>query len=83
MINERLGRYVFPAFIIAVVLVTLSLWFKSTLLFYSGQSIHVLVPLLYIGVIFSVLKVTINLVWSPPWDPSMMSPEAKSQLGWR
>lgn len=24
----------------------------------------------------------IRLVWSPPWDPSMMSPAAKARLGW-
>jgi metal-sulfur cluster biosynthetic enzyme len=26
--------------------------------------------------------VDIRVVWSPPWDPSMMSAEAKSRLGW-
>lgn len=25
--------------------------------------------------------VTINLVWTPPWDPSMMSEDAKLNLG--
>lgn len=29
-----------------------------------------------------VEKVSIHLVWSPPWNPSMMSPEAKEKLGW-
>ena len=24
----------------------------------------------------------INLVWEPPWDPSMISAEAKQRLGW-
>lgn len=24
----------------------------------------------------------ISLVWEPPWDPSMMSPRAKLELGW-
>jgi metal-sulfur cluster biosynthetic enzyme len=24
----------------------------------------------------------ILLVWTPPWDPSMMSPAAKARLGW-
>lgn len=26
-------------------------------------------------------KITIDLVWDPPWDPDMMSEEAKSRLG--
>lgn len=26
--------------------------------------------------------VDIRLVWTPPWDPSMMSPAAKARLGW-
>lgn len=25
---------------------------------------------------------TIELVWEPPWNPEMMSPAAKLQLGW-
>jgi metal-sulfur cluster biosynthetic enzyme len=25
--------------------------------------------------------IKVNLVWSPPWDPSMMSEEAKLELG--
>ncbi|HEY7833612.1 MAG TPA: metal-sulfur cluster assembly factor [Ktedonobacterales bacterium] len=24
----------------------------------------------------------LQLVWSPPWDPSMMTPEGKAALGW-
>lgn len=24
----------------------------------------------------------INLVWEPPWEPNMMSSEAKQRLGW-
>lgn len=27
--------------------------------------------------------VTVDLVWEPPWDPRMMSNEAKLQLGWK
>lgn len=27
-------------------------------------------------------SVDIQLVWQPAWDPMMMSPEAKQQLGW-
>jgi metal-sulfur cluster biosynthetic enzyme len=23
------------------------------------------------------------LVWQPPWEPAMMSPEARRQMGWR
>jgi metal-sulfur cluster biosynthetic enzyme len=30
----------------------------------------------------SELKFNINLVWEPPWDPDMMSAEAKLRLGW-
>ncbi len=29
-----------------------------------------------------VKSVTIDLVWDPPWRPSMMSDAAKEQLGW-
>ena len=29
------------------------------------------------------LSVEITLVWQPAWDPSMMSQDAKRQLGWR
>jgi len=27
--------------------------------------------------------IDVELVWDPPWDPSMMSDEARRQLGWR
>ena len=27
--------------------------------------------------------IEITLVWQPAWDPSMMSPEARRQMGWR
>lgn len=30
----------------------------------------------------SDLKFEINLVWEPPWNPDMMSTEAKLRLGW-
>ena len=26
--------------------------------------------------------VDIQIVWSPPWDPAMMSPECRLRLGW-
>jgi len=29
-----------------------------------------------------VKKVDVDLVWSPPWDPKMMSDYAKEELGW-
>jgi metal-sulfur cluster biosynthetic enzyme len=29
-----------------------------------------------------LLVVTIELVWEPLWNPDMMSPAAKQQLGW-
>lgn len=29
------------------------------------------------------MKIDIQLVWEPPWDPSMMSVEAKQKLGWK
>jgi metal-sulfur cluster biosynthetic enzyme len=29
----------------------------------------------------AVRSVTVDLVWEPPWQPAMMSPEAKRQLG--
>ncbi|HWP85073.1 MAG TPA: metal-sulfur cluster assembly factor [Terriglobia bacterium] len=28
-------------------------------------------------------SVQVALVWDPPWDPAMMSSEARRQLGWR
>ena len=30
-----------------------------------------------------VLHCEIEIVWQPPWDAAMMSPEAKRQMGWR
>ena len=27
--------------------------------------------------------VEITMVWQPAWDPSMMSPDARRQLGWK
>jgi metal-sulfur cluster biosynthetic enzyme len=30
----------------------------------------------------SVIEFDLNLVWEPPWNPSMMSTEAKQRLGW-
>lgn len=56
MIDERLGRYIFPAFILGIVLVTTSIWVKSTALFYISQSMVVLLCLPYSWLIFSVLK---------------------------
>jgi len=29
-----------------------------------------------------VASVKVNLVWDPPWDPSMMSEVARLELGW-
>lgn len=29
-----------------------------------------------------VRVIDVQLVWDPPWDPSMMSAEARRQLGW-
>lgn len=28
------------------------------------------------------IDVAVNLVWDPPWNPSMMSAEAKQRFGW-
>lgn len=30
----------------------------------------------------SGLEFEVNLVWEPPWNPDMMSAEAKQRLGW-
>ena len=30
----------------------------------------------------SITQVEVELVWEPPWDPAMISDEAKRQLGW-
>lgn len=27
-------------------------------------------------------KIDVNIVWTPPWNPDMMSEEAKMKLGW-
>jgi len=29
-----------------------------------------------------VTAVSVDLVWDPPWQPSMMSPAARERLGW-
>ncbi len=31
---------------------------------------------------FPDADVSVNLVWSPPWTPEMMSEAARQQLGW-
>ena len=31
--------------------------------------------------IYGIEEATIDLVWDPPWEPSMMSEEAKQRLG--
>ncbi|GGK35986.1 hypothetical protein GCM10010965_31160 [Caldalkalibacillus thermarum] len=56
MMDERLGALFFPAFILATLLVTISLWLKSATLFYTGQGLHVLSALLYAWITFSVFK---------------------------
>jgi metal-sulfur cluster biosynthetic enzyme len=30
-----------------------------------------------------VTSVSVDLVWEPPWQPSMMSAAARERLGWR
>ena len=30
-----------------------------------------------------VKSVAVDLVWEPPWQPSMMSDAARAQLGWK
>ena len=30
----------------------------------------------------SIEEVEVELVWDPPWEPDMISDEAKRQLGW-
>ena len=34
------------------------------------------------AVVPEAIPVSIELVWSPPWDPSMMSDKARENLGW-
>lgn len=34
------------------------------------------------GRLHAGVSVDVALVWAPPWDPSMMSPPARRQLGW-
>ncbi len=33
-------------------------------------------------VVASATPITVTLVWSPPWEPSMMSGQAKAHFGW-
>lgn len=34
------------------------------------------------AMVADTVLVSIGLVWSPPWDPSMMSDKARENLGW-
>lgn len=34
------------------------------------------------AVVPETVPVSIELVWSPPWEPSMMSEKARENLGW-
>jgi len=34
------------------------------------------------AVVPETIPVNIELVWSPPWEPSMMSDKARENLGW-
>jgi metal-sulfur cluster biosynthetic enzyme len=34
------------------------------------------------AVLSDAVQVSIELVWSPPWEPSMMSDKARENLGW-
>jgi metal-sulfur cluster biosynthetic enzyme len=34
-----------------------------------------------VGEVEGVTKVDVNIVWTPPWNPSMMSEDAKLELG--
>jgi metal-sulfur cluster biosynthetic enzyme len=49
---------------------------------------HVIDPEIGINVvdlqhIRGVTSVTVDLVWQPPWQPSMMTATARERLGWR
>jgi metal-sulfur cluster biosynthetic enzyme len=33
--------------------------------------------------VHGVTSVSVDLVWEPPWQPSMMSETARERLGWR
>jgi metal-sulfur cluster biosynthetic enzyme len=35
-----------------------------------------------VGALEGVQEVNVQLVWSPPWSPEMMSEEAKDELGY-
>lgn len=35
-----------------------------------------------LDVLDPAIQVTIELVWSPPWEPSMMTDKARESLGW-
>lgn len=32
---------------------------------------------------FPEAEIDIEMVWEPPWNPDMISPEAKARLGWK
>ena len=34
------------------------------------------------GLVPENVEVSIELVWSPPWEPAMMSDQARANLGW-
>jgi metal-sulfur cluster biosynthetic enzyme len=36
-----------------------------------------------LGRVAGVRSVRVNLVWSPPWTPELISAEGRAQLGWR
>lgn len=33
--------------------------------------------------VHGVTSISVDLVWEPAWKPSMMSPSAREQLGWK
>lgn len=45
---------------------------------YMDQSVHDAIEMHFP----EVKSVKVDLVWQPPWHPTMMSTEAKLQLGW-
>jgi metal-sulfur cluster biosynthetic enzyme len=41
----------------------------------AGRAIRTHIP--------EVESIQVAMVWQPAWDPAMMSPEARRQMGWR
>jgi hypothetical protein len=56
MINEKIGHWIFPSFILGTVFVTVSIFSQNLFLFYLGQGIHILNSIVYIMSVLLVFR---------------------------